>query len=209
MQLQLFFKIRNKIMDKITIYLKKDQKVYFTSDLHFQHNNVIRFCKRPFTDSKDMEIKLIDNWNSIVSSEDIVFDLGDVVWFDGRHDCKKILDQLNGTHYIILGNHDKIKRFELCAPNKAIICETCTQVFIHDVNNHCQELMLSHFPLLTWPHIDNGVINLFGHIHSGPNSDPNGVDQNLNLHPHQMDVGVDAWDYKPISLDFINSVLKR
>lgn len=196
-------------MDKIVIHLKENQKVYFTSDLHFQHDNVIRFCKRPFTDSKDMEIKLIENWNSIVSDEDIVFDLGDVCWFKSRHDCKKILNKLNGIHYVILGNHDKKETFELCNPDKVIVCETCTQVWIYDENNHGQELMLSHLPLLTWPHIEHNVPNLFGHIHSGPNADPNGLDQNLKLHPNQMDVGVDAWNYKPISLDFINSILKR
>ena len=56
---------------------------------------------------------------------------------------------------------------------------------------------------------NHNVINLFGHIHSGPNADPNGVDQNLTLHQNQMDVGTDAWNYKPISLDFINSILKK
>lgn len=194
-------------MDKVKIKLHENQKVFFTSDLHFQHKNVIRFCGRPFENTKDMELKLIENWNSVVSNKDIVFDLGDVLWFDGRHDAKRILNQLNGIHYVILGNHDNKKNFELCY--KVIVCETCTQVFIQTLDNKTQEIMLSHFPLLTWPHIDNNVINLFGHIHSGPNADPNGVDQNLTLHQNQMDVGTDAWNYKPISLDFINSILKK
>ena len=101
-------------MDKVKIKLHENQKIFFTSDLHFQHKNVIRFCKRPFENTKDMELKLIENWNSVVSNEDIVFDLGDVLWFDGRHDAKRILNQLNGIHYVILGNHDNKKNFELC-----------------------------------------------------------------------------------------------
>lgn len=194
-------------MDKVKIKLHENQKIFFTSDLHFQHKNVIKFCKRPFENIKDMELKLIENWNSVVSNEDIVFDLGDVLWFNGRHDAKRILNQLNGIHYVILGNHDNKKNFELC--DKIIVCETCTQLFIQILDNKIQEIMLSHFPLLTWPHIDHNVINLFGHIHSGPNADPNGIDQNLTLHQNQMDVGTDAWNYKPISLDFINSILKK
>ena len=170
-------------MDKVKIKLHENQKIFFTSDLHFQHKNVIRFCGRPFENTKDMELKLIENWNSVVSNEDIVFDLGDVLWFDGRHDAKRILNQLNGIHYVILGNHDNKKNFELC--DKVIVCETCTQVFIQTLDNKTQEIMLSHFPLLTWPHIDQDVINLFGHLQSGPNADPHGVDQNLILHQNQ------------------------
>ena len=107
-------------MDKVKIKLHENQKIFFTSDLHFQHKNVIRFCGRPFENTKDMELKLIENWKSVVSNEDIVFDLGDVLWFDGRHDAKRILNQLNGIHYVILGNHDNKKNFELC--DKVIVC---------------------------------------------------------------------------------------
>ena len=56
-------------MDKVKIKLHENQKVFFTSDLHFQHKNVIRFCGRPFENTKDMELKLIENWNSVVSKD--------------------------------------------------------------------------------------------------------------------------------------------
>ena len=174
-------------MDKVKIKLHENQKIFFTSDLHFQHKNVIRFCRRPFENIKDMELKLIENWNSVVSNEDIVFDLGDVLWFDGRHDAKRILNQLNGIHYVILGNHDNKNNFELC--DKVIVCETCTQVFIQTLDNKTQEIMLSHFPLLTWPHIDHNVINLFGHIHC-----------RQMVKRFGLDVGVDCHYFKPISI---------
>ena len=52
-------------------------KVYFTSDTHFYHSNIIDFCKRPFKNVEDMNETLIENWNRIVSQDDNVFHLGD------------------------------------------------------------------------------------------------------------------------------------
>ena len=52
-------------------------KVYFTSDTHFYHSNIIGFCKRLFKNVEDMNETLIENWNQVVSQDDIVFHLGD------------------------------------------------------------------------------------------------------------------------------------
>ena len=72
-------------MQKINIILAPDQHIYFTSDMHFGHRNVIRFCNRPFADEKEMAQGLIKNWNDKVKSNDFVFSLGDFSWFTGRH----------------------------------------------------------------------------------------------------------------------------
>ena len=75
-------------MDKVHITLQKGQKLFFSSDPHFGHNNILRFCHRPFQDMKQMCESLINNWNSVVSNEDICFILGDVMWWESRHYVK-------------------------------------------------------------------------------------------------------------------------
>ena len=80
-------------------------KVYFTSDTHFYHSNIIGFCKRPFKNVEDMNETLIENWNRVVSQDDIVFHLGDFC-MGGSHEWTKILNRLNGKIYLTLGNHD-------------------------------------------------------------------------------------------------------
>ena len=52
-------------------------RVFFTSDTHFNHTNIIRFCNRPFKDVTHMNETIIANWNSVVGPDDIIFHLGD------------------------------------------------------------------------------------------------------------------------------------
>ena len=190
-------------MDKIHIKLQPSQKIFFTSDTHHGHKNVLTFCQRPFTDIKHQGDELVKNWNSVVRKNDVVFHLGDVCWFNSRHDTKKFLDRLNGTIYVVPGNHDTRKQFELCGDHVTILDDT-TAVYIEDhplMNGSKKpiEIFLSHCPMMTWPHRTYGVPNLFGHIHSGPNSKAE-VDQDLPLWPYQYDVGVDNNNYTPIEL---------
>jgi calcineurin-like phosphoesterase family protein len=89
------------------------------------------------------------------------------------------------------------------SPN-IILCDDIVQVLLESEDNRwCKkiiELWLSHYPLATWPHRENGAIHLFGHIHSTPEG-REGVDQDLLLHKNQCDVGVDYWGYKPVQFE--------
>lgn len=202
-------------MKKLHIPLQKGQKIFFTSDLHVGHRNVLTFCNRPFKDLKDMSEGLIRRWNSVVGENDIVFDLGDMFWFDGRHDVKRFVDRLNGKIYKIAGNHDvdPKKLFELCDPAKVEILDDIVLLWITGLVPEsplkATEFILCHFPLATWPHWSHGSIQLFGHIHSGPVSD-NELDipgKDLTLKDGmQYDVGVDNNDYTPIE---IREILKK
>ena len=71
-------------------------KVFFTSDTHFYHGNIIRFCNRPFKDVEMMNETIISNWNNTVGQDDIVFHLGDFC-LGGSAEWTKILDRLNGN----------------------------------------------------------------------------------------------------------------
>ena len=204
-------------MDTLHLEYSEDRKIWFTSDLHVGHRNVIRFCSRPFADIKEMSTALISNWNSVVGENDIVFDLGDMFWWDSRHDTRKFVDKLNGTIYKIAGNHDKDpgKLFSLCDPGKVTVLSDTVTVFVTgfwpDQPKKAIELWLNHFPLATWPHWNHGSIQLFGHIHSGPTSgselDIPGKD--LILKEGQYDVGVDNNNYKPVELkEIVEKLLK-
>lgn len=185
-------------MDRLHITLDPEQKIFVTSDLHFGHRNIIKFCNRPFSDTKEMTEKLISNWNEVVGENDVVLDLGDVMWFDGRHEAKKILERLNGKHYIIQGNHDRRETFEL---SPVEVLESEATLWLEDFpQKKIVEVFLSHHPMMTWPHRERGVPNLFGHIHSNPGSSKDGVDGNLPFWPLQYDVGVDNNNYKPVEL---------
>ena len=116
-------------------------KVFFTSDTHFYHGNIIRFCNRPFKDVEMMNETIISNWNNTVGQDDIVFHLGDFC-LGGSAEWTKILDRLNGKIYLIMGNHDLknirqgyIDRFEHVAMQMHI-----------EVGK--QRIYLNHYPFL-------------------------------------------------------------
>ena len=100
----------NKIynMNKSNNRFKHDENchIFFTSDTHFGHTNIMKYCKRPFETVEEMDQTIIDNWNSVVRPEDIVFHLGDF-GFCGSLRLREIVDQLNGKIYLITGNHDR------------------------------------------------------------------------------------------------------
>ena len=78
--------------------------VYFTSDTHFDHANVIRFCNRPFATVEEMNEALITNWNRKVHRDDTVYIMGDM--FFRTTDPEPILQRLKGKKHLIVGNHD-------------------------------------------------------------------------------------------------------
>lgn len=198
-------------MQKIHIKLKDDQKIWFTSDLHFGHRNVIRFCNRPFADIKEMGQKLIENWNYCVKDDDVVFVLGDTFWFNDSRGIKKTLSQLNGEIYILPGNHDDFSSYHRVDDPRIHLCEDIVVLWLESENDRgwdkkILEIWMAHYPMMTWPHRENGAWQLFGHIHSQEDR-TEGVDQDLPLHWNQMDVGCDRWDYCPISLESIHLIM--
>ena len=198
-------------MQKIHIKLKEGQKIWFTSDLHFGHRNVIKFCNRPFADIKEMGQKLIENWNYCVKGDDIVFVLGDTFWFNDSRGIKKTLSQLNGEIYILPGNHDDFSSYHRVDDPRIHLCEDIVALWMESENDRgwdkkILEIWMQHYPMSTWPHRENGAWQLFGHIHSQEGR-TEGIDQDLQLHWNQMDVGCDRWDYCPISLESIQLIM--
>lgn len=195
-------------MERILVKVEKNQKVFFTSDLHFGHKNICKptFANRPWDDVKQMGAGLISRWNSVVTSNDIVFVLGDVFWFNNSKEIKKITEQLNGKMiYIVPGNHDDVSAYHRVDPDRVVVLDSEVMLHLQGVfqekPSKMLEMYLSHCPMATWPHRERGSVNLFGHIHSGPRVNPENSDADITLWKGmQYDVGVDNNDYTPISL---------
>jgi calcineurin-like phosphoesterase family protein len=80
-------------------------KLFFTSDTHYGHANVIKYCNRPFRDVEEMREVLINSWNAAVSPGDTVIHMGDFSFHE--REVASVLPRLNGTKHLVLGNHDK------------------------------------------------------------------------------------------------------
>ena len=193
------------IENTIDFNFKSGEGIWFTSDTHFNHENIIRFCKRPFKDVKEMNEEIIKRWNSIVKPDDIVFHLGDFAW-GGSEVWNNVLDRLNGRIVLIMGNHDEknirsgyYKRFEHVAYQMHIYVEG-------------QSIYLNHYPFLCYAGTYRGedaTWQLFGHVHSGPNNTGLDVDRLTHLFPTQYDVGVDNNNYYPVSFHQVRDIIKE
>lgn len=84
------------------------RNIWVISDTHFGHDNIIKYCDRPFADSKEMNEALVENWNSVVKDGDIVYHLGDV-YFGEKGRSVLLSERLKGRKRLILGNHDSGK----------------------------------------------------------------------------------------------------
>lgn len=163
-------------------------KIWFTSDTHFGHGNVIKYCNRPYRTSDEMDRSLIDNWNSVVQPQDIVYHLGDV-GFMQEPQLINILQRLNGNKILIMGNHDKvIKR------SKAAFYKCFGSIHdYYDLSHDGQKYVLSHYPMLSWNGSGRGSIMLHGHSHGTTNYGHLKTGKIL-------DVGVDCHNYTPIDI---------
>lgn len=93
------------------IHRSNDLRVFTTADTHFEHDNILGFCRPQYASISEMNEDIVYRWNSTVRPQDTVYHLGDVALTGGDEEKKKvvwdILDRLNGTLYLIAGNHDQ------------------------------------------------------------------------------------------------------
>lgn len=167
--------------------IEDSSKVFFTSDFHAKHENIIKYCDRPWTDKAEMTEAIIENWNSAVSTDDIVFNLGDFMW-SGSYGS--LIPKLNGRIHLILGNHDRHINSTWSKYLEGIY-EQLTLLIDNKI------VYLNHFPYLCFP---ENAYQLFGHVHlSKTKNDGKDFVRCSYLLPTQYDVGMDFNNYKPIS----------
>lgn len=174
-------------------------KLFFTSDLHFNHRSILAFRKQ-FKNTTDMNNSLIKNWNKVVSDDDTVFILGDVALGGSNKQVQKLLLKLNGKKHLVVGNHDdKILRTRYIRDLFSTISDYCV-IKVTDVDSMygMQKIVLSHYPFISWEGMHNYTIQLYGHTHG-----------NLKEHhPKQLEVGVDLHNFTPISYLQVKKLMK-
>lgn len=149
--------------------------IWFTSDEHFNHANIMKYCNRPFKDVHEMNETIIANANAVVKDDDWVFHLGDFTF----QDPMQFLKLLKGKHYLIKGNHDR---------KNAHGFQWVADTHMLNVNQEIR-IFMSHYAHRIWPNSHHGSIHLYGHSHG-----------QLPPYGKSFDCGVDGNDYKPYSL---------
>lgn len=169
---------------------------YFTADPHFYHENIIKFCNRPFSSAEEMNKVIIKNINETVNPDDELYILGDFGFSDVKQ-TEIILRQFNckNLHYVF-GNHDKTMRqpqikkyFKTMSEYKKIVVEG-------------QAIILFHYPILEWDAGHRGSWMLHGHCH-GTQKYPEEL-KNKKI----VDIGLDCWQYRAVSFNELKSHLK-
>ena len=165
--------------------------IWFTADTHFNHAKIIGYSQRPFGDLAQMTEALIDGWNARVAKGDTVFHLGDFALSWGRKDkdtIDSILVRMNGQKWLIAGNHD---RDEVTSNDRWVKVTPYHEISVPLTNGQKQRIVLCHYALRVWNGMGRGSWMLYGHSHG-----------NLDdIGGKTTDVGVDKWDYAPISVE--------
>ena len=162
--------------------------VFFTSDTHFGHRNIIKYCNRPFADTNEMDRILIENWNEVVGQRDTIYHLGD---FSMGNQAPKILPRLNGNKILIKGNHDKRPRLE----------HGWSEIENYkELKYDGQLVILFHYAMRVWNRSHRGSWMLYGHSHNTLFNDPTLL---------SIDVGVDCQNYRPVSFDEVRRIMAK
>jgi calcineurin-like phosphoesterase family protein len=182
--------------------------LWFTSDEHFWHRNVIKLCNRPFSSLDNMHQELIKRFNNLVKPEDTVIHCGDFCFGSGGR-AREILSQLNGKHILVIGNHDKGAISSMNAGFILVITELSLRI-----GN--KKVIVKHYPYrplffrrlwnkIRYPYElrylerrpeNKGGWLIHGHTH-----------RKDKLLEKQINIGVDAWNYRPVSLSEIESII--
>lgn len=178
-------------------------KIYFISDLHFGHKDVIAFDRRPFKDVEEMEAELIRKWNAKVSRDDHVFVIGDMFGGVTTAHAGEIVQSLNGKIHLIRGNHDpRGQIFESLFEDVAAYREI--QVQVRGVR---QRVIMRHRLLPFFRGHDEGAVMLYGHTHNSIVARGEGQCIRfvnwLGIPFHAFNVGACRLDYEPKTLEEI------
>jgi calcineurin-like phosphoesterase family protein len=147
--------------------------------------------RRPFPSIAAMDEALAERWNAAVAPGDTVWHLGDFAVRVPAAGAAALLDRLHGTKHLVAGNNDRPAIRAL--PGWASVWDYA------ELDLAGRRLVLCHYPLRAWNDQHRGSLDLHGHSHG-----------RLKPLPRQVDVGVDAWEFRPIGLDeILAKVLRR
>ena len=175
---------------------------YVVSDTHFGHDNIRRFCARPFDTIEEHDKTLADNWNAVISPKN------SRVWILGDFAFKRPdywIRRLNGSQKILIrGNHDRFSNY-IFNMFHAVYGREKNANGLYSTCVNGQSVTFCHFPLESWNKSCHGAWHLHGHCHKPiEGSQPGQISRGLRL-----DVGVDLHDYRPWAWDEITAVMKE
>lgn len=179
-------------------------RIYMTSDEHYHHANILKYCSRPFETVEQMDQALIDEHNKVVKDCDTVYHLGDFT-FQPITKVVETLKQLNGSHMFIQGNHDhwfdESDATLKALPNKKYL----GRKMMHEFKQNGVTVVLCHYPMVTWNKAFRDSLQFYGHCHSK-------MEDKYNR-GKQMDVGVDnayklLGQYRPFSFEEARDMVK-
>lgn len=161
---------------------------FFTADHHFGHVNIIKLCGRSFKSADEMTRVMIAHWNEVVKPDDVVWHLGDMFSFKPHEmdeaKAATIAKSLHGDIHLLLGNHDvqpwlsnviKVHRIPIIKAMWGV------------------DVIMCHYPIECWEDRYHGSVHLHGHTHGSMK----------HKIENRFDVGVDCWDFRPMTLDQI------
>lgn len=164
--------------------------VWFTSDNHFSHKNIKKFCpkSRAGDNVDEMDTLMIRRWQEQVKPEDTVWTLGDV-FFCNSEKAKGILRQLPGTINHVWGNHDKV-----ISSNSDLRNMFASHHDYVELNLPEAKVVLFHFPIMEWNRMHHGSYHLFGHVHGGLLIPGRALDVGIDGELNTGDMSLYSWD---------------
>lgn len=158
--------------------------IYFTADWHLNHEKIIKYCDRPFSNIKEMNNTIIRNYKEVIDDNDTVYFLGDLCLY--REHMKesfiKTFSKLPGRKILIMGNHDYLNPFTYIE---------CGFESVHTSLLFNENIVLVHDPSIA--KVDKTKYWLCGHVHKLFKS----------LNGNIINVGVDVWKFYPVNLQRI------
>lgn len=189
--------------------------IFFTSDLHFWHANVIKYCGRPYSSVEEMNEAMVTNWNAVVGPDDEVYCLGDFSL--AIRPVELYSRRLNGRKYLVPGNHDWCHSYNKKSRKPGALAEMKKLYESHGWTILPEQttfsipgaanVLLCHLPYNypdEWPNDkyekwrikDEGRWLLCGHVH-----------EKWKTKGKMINVGVDVWDMKPVSIDEVSKII--
>ena len=179
---------------------------FFTADEHYFHENARMGWgnaakARPFTSALDMKEGLIARHNEVVRPGDHTHHVGDMFWRTCTYeDALNIMSRLNGSHSYVMGNHEEVmlSHYHLCS----VFTTVEERSFINLPGGPSKGIVLDHYSGRVWRQSGAGAWQLYGHSHNKLES----REDSKNL--LSCDVGVDSWNWYPVSLSQIAEVMR-
>lgn len=164
--------------------------IFYIADTHFGHDNIIKLCKRPFSDVNEMNTIMIENWNRKVKGNDTVYIIGDL--FYRCQNPESILRELKGKKRLIIGNHDGSWMTKFDALDYFESIDTMLETSV----DNCGATMC-HYPLITWRH-ERKTYMIHGHIHTDTSSDYWPL---IKSRERILNAGADINNYEPVTFE--------